>query len=316
MKRRMIALAFSAALASVWLTIVALSGTAVKQRQTKLSEVMRTADLPSGTIAYADQGTGSALLALHGAGGGFDQGLLMAEAFANEGRRIIAVSRFGYPGSPLPPDASVTAQAAALSQLLDALNIDQVDILAMSGGVPPALKFAELYPTRTRRLALLSSAPIEPSQIKESERPLPTSAYQYLLGNNAIYWSLTVCARGTLASAFDARPELLTHASSSETRFVSRLIDDFLPAKARLPGLANEGAAIDPRADYALESIDAPALILHARDDRMNAVAIAESLGERLPKANLVLYDTGGHLLLGYHADARDEIARFLDEDS
>ena len=42
---------------------------------------------------------------VHGAGGGFDQGLELGD-FARAGFRVIAVSRFGYLGTPLPADAA------------------------------------------------------------------------------------------------------------------------------------------------------------------------------------------------------------------
>ena len=74
-----------------------------------------------------------------------------------------AVSRFGYLGSELPADPSTAAQAEAFLDLLDHLGIERASILAMSGGVPPALKFAEMFPDRTDRLVLLSPLRLPPS---------------------------------------------------------------------------------------------------------------------------------------------------------
>ncbi len=149
----------------------------------------------------------------------------------------------------------------------------------MSGGVPPALKFAEMFPDRTDRLVLLSSAPFTPFSPVVEDRPIPTWAYTTLLGNDAVYWALTKVARGPLRSAFDARGDLMADVPANELQFVDRLINGFLPASARLAGVENEGAAVDSRAEYRLEAIRAPTLILHTRDDSLNPAAVGEQLG-------------------------------------
>src|SRR5512142_979151 len=64
-----------------------------------------------GPIEYAVVGDGPAVLVVHGAGGGFDQGLDLGEALVARGFRVIAMSRFGYLRTPLPADASAVAQA-------------------------------------------------------------------------------------------------------------------------------------------------------------------------------------------------------------
>src|SRR5262245_51229467 len=88
-----------------------------------------------GPIEYTSWGEGPAVLVIHGAGGGYDQGVAIARAFGGDGFRWISPSRFGYLRTPLPADASTAAQADAFADLLDALNIKRVAILAFSGGV-------------------------------------------------------------------------------------------------------------------------------------------------------------------------------------
>ncbi|HET9221141.1 MAG TPA: hypothetical protein VFO07_01490 [Roseiflexaceae bacterium] len=59
-------------------------------------------------------------MVLHGAGGGYDQGLLLARQ-PGEQFRIISPSRFGYLNAPIPHDRSVAAQAKAYASLLNAM---------------------------------------------------------------------------------------------------------------------------------------------------------------------------------------------------
>jgi hypothetical protein len=54
-----------------------------------------------GPIEYAEAGQGVPLLMVHGSGGGHDQGIAFAGALAQQGVRVIAMSRFGYLRTPM-----------------------------------------------------------------------------------------------------------------------------------------------------------------------------------------------------------------------
>ncbi len=288
---------------------------AVTERKASLASVSQQVETRHGTLQYAAWGAGPPVIVLHGAGGGFDQGRLLAQAVGGKGLRWIAISRFGYLGSDLPEDTSTRAQAETISDLVHALGLKRVSILAMSGGVPPALKFAELYPERTDKMALLSSAPFTPFRGEVENRPLPSWIYSRLLGTDAVYWLLTKVARNQLMAAFDARPEFRENLAVEEVGFVDDLIDGFLPGSVRLAGMANESAAVDAAAKYDLAAITAPVLVFHARDDAMNPFAIAGMLEQGLPNARLTAFDAGGHLLLGHHGAIARELACFFGPD-
>ena len=113
-----------------------------------------------GDIQYRVTGEGVPILVSHGITGGVDQ----AESLVTNARsvppnyRFVYVSRFGYLGSSLPPEATVRMQAAAYRELLDHLTIDRVFLVGNSAGGPSATWFAIGYPERTQGLILLSSA--------------------------------------------------------------------------------------------------------------------------------------------------------------
>src|SRR3990172_6173333 len=99
--------------AVIGLPIVAVVGfTFVQYRQDmgpareRVSTGSHVAQTPCGQIEYAQVGDGPPVLIVHGAGGGFDQGLYFADPFVQAGYRIISMSRFGYLRTPLPADAS------------------------------------------------------------------------------------------------------------------------------------------------------------------------------------------------------------------
>ena len=135
---------------------------------------VRTAALHHGDVAYLDCGPergsgparecpGETILSVHGLYGGYDQALDNVGSLSAH-CRIIAPSRFGYPGSAVRGEASPANQAAVFAELLDHLGIEQVFVLGASAGGTPAIRFALDHPERVKGLILLSSAAPWPSR--------------------------------------------------------------------------------------------------------------------------------------------------------
>jgi 2-hydroxy-6-oxonona-2,4-dienedioate hydrolase len=311
MRRKILAALALFGLGAIVATSVACQRDIARIR-TGLALASSLVDTRHGPMEVATTGDGTPVLLLHGAGGGYDQALLLAQMFGPPGHRWIAVSRFGYLRSALPADASTKAQAEALRDILDAQGIDRTGILAMSGGVPPALQLAALAPDRITGLALLSSAPFTPLTAEAQDLPMPGWAYQALFSSDFPIWAILHTAPGLLDPAFDVTPALRAIITPKDATAVAALVQTFLPVTDRLSGLANEGAAIDPAATYPLDQITTPTLIVHARDDGINPFPIAEFLARSLPKARFLPLETGGHLLLGHKAEITTAIAETL----
>ena len=283
---------------------------AVRRAGPEPAAALRVAPTPFGDVAWAETGSGPAVLVIHGAGGGADQGLILARAFLGDCVRAIAPSRFGYPGSPLPPDATPAVQADALAALMDALGLDEAGVLGMSGGVPPALQLAIRHPDRVRGLVLLSSAPFGGMPDPAGGRAVPAGAFDMAFALEAPFAALARWRPDVLQRLFDARPELMAEAGADDRRLVADLIAAFRPVRARRAGLANEGAALG--GDYALEGLSVPTLVVHARDDGINPFDVGAATAARIPGATLLPLDRGGHLLLGHAAAVRRAGAPFL----
>ena len=82
---------------------------AAKSRLLAGSTVLKTGH---GEIEYAVEGEGTPLLVLHGAGGGYDQGLWHGKLAMGGGYKFIAVSRYGYLRTPVSSNPSINTQAA------------------------------------------------------------------------------------------------------------------------------------------------------------------------------------------------------------
>ena len=91
------------------------------------------AETPQGDIEYAEAGDGEPMLVIHGAGGGYDQGLMSASDFGGR-NRVICPSRFGYLKTPAPNDYSRAAQADAHAALLHFLGIRRTIVVGASAG--------------------------------------------------------------------------------------------------------------------------------------------------------------------------------------
>jgi pimeloyl-ACP methyl ester carboxylesterase len=282
---------------------------ATRDRLATGSEIIETRH---GPMEYATWGEGPPILVVHGAGGGYDQGLSIARAYGGEGFRWISPSRFGYLRTPLPVDASTAAQAEAFADLLDTLEIERVAILAMSGGVPPSLQFAQRYPERTSGLVLLSSAPYTPLTAGEQKLPMPIWVYQALFSSDFPYWVLQKVARSNLEPMFDITPALRAGSPPEEHAFIASQVEAFQPVTDRIDGVQNEGAAIDPEARYPLKEIRTPTLVIHARDDHINPFSFGEYTAQHIPGAQFMPLARGGHLLLGHLAEVRAKVNLFL----
>ncbi|MFN0100888.1 MAG: alpha/beta fold hydrolase [Bryobacteraceae bacterium] len=278
----------------------------------KLFAGSQVCHIRNGSVEFTTWGTGPAVLVVHGAAGGYDQGVLIAKAFGGEDFRWIAPSRFGYLRTPLPGDASTIAQADAFAELLDSLGIERVAIVAMSGGVPPSLQFALRYPLRTSALVLLSSAPYTPLTAAQQHLPIPIWLYYAMFSSDLPYWALAKVARPSLETVFDVKPNARAALTATESEFLARMVDMFEPVTKRKDGMQNEGAAISPGTRYPLEQIAKPTLVIHSRDDGINPFAFGEYTARHIPNAKLVSLETGGHLLLGHHAEVGALVNSFL----
>ena len=132
--------------------------------ETDLDLRARKIELVGGpTLQILEAGEGDPLVLLHGAGS--SSVLLIPLMEQLKGRRLIAVDRPGY-GLSDPVDYTTGdyrhRAVEVLTGLLDALDLDQVDLAGSSGGGVWSLWLALDRPERLRRLALVGGCPMLP----------------------------------------------------------------------------------------------------------------------------------------------------------
>ncbi len=269
-------------------------------------------DTAAGPIEYAEHGSGYPLLSIHGAGGGYDQGLANVAQLIGEGYRVIAPSRFGYLGTPIPPDASASAQADAHAALLETLNVDKAIIVGVSAGAVSAIEFAIRHPEKTSALILIVPGTYSPDSPVTIEGSRANQFVFWLVNNGAdfVWWATEKVAPSVLIRFIGVPPEVVAAAPPAERDGVMAIVASIQPLSLRFPGLNIDSAPdLHP---LPLEQINAPTLVMSARDDLFNTLPAAEFAAREIPNAKLIVYDSGGHLLVGHGAESRAAVREFL----
>ena len=109
-----------------------------------------------GSIEYRLEGHGPTIVVLNG-GHCSRETRLSHEKLAEHGFSVLTPSRPGYDRTPSEVGKSAQAAADALAALLDTLQMETVDVIAISAAGPTALAFAQQHPSRVRKLILESA---------------------------------------------------------------------------------------------------------------------------------------------------------------
>jgi 2-hydroxy-6-oxonona-2,4-dienedioate hydrolase len=269
-----------------------------------------------GPIEYQEAGTGVPLLAVHGSGGGFDQGMAFAGSLANNGIRVIAMSRFGYLRTPMPADASADAQADAHVCLLDALGIPKAAVAGGSAGAPSALQMAIRHPNRVSALILLVPLAYKPATVADSTPPMSPwveRTIMAVIGSDFLFWVASHVARDRMiGNVLAAPPELLTDASQAEGARINAMLDDILPVSVRAAGLRSDSAVGKHLMPAPLEKVRAPTLIISARDDGYGTFASAQYTASQIAGAKFTGFETGGHAWIGHDEEVMAAIVKLV----
>lgn len=267
----------------------------VKKGEERLTSYnVHSASLSYGNMIYVDEGSGEALLSVHGIFGGYDQAFDTCKDFVSD-FRIIAPSRFGYLGSDISGKGTPAEQAAAYVELLDRLDIDKVYLVATSAGGSIAIRFALDYPERTKGLILYCSA------MPPAEKPEKYAEYAgppaFLCNDYSMF---------LLSPLFEP---IMGMAPST--------IYSMLPVGERKNGVILDASVTNPDMarnfeSYNIEELRVPTLIIHAKDDRLADYGDVEKALSRFPDCTLVSFETGGHLMTGHSEELKKAVFDFI----
>lgn len=264
---------------------------------------VKTIDTEFGKMSYMDEGSGEAILISHGIFGGYDQALVSLEGLVGDNYRKIAPSRFGYPGSDLPPEPKPENQAKAFSKLLDQLGVQKTYIITTSAGGAAGIKFAIEHPERVKGLILLSSG--VPATKKTREEITGMMGPPAPLLNDFPMWFSTKYFGFVFKSMFASEID-------------NDIYKTMLPVVPRKKGIKADETITNLDMDinfddYEVEKITAPILVVHAKDDPMAKYENTEKFIART-NAKTAIFESGGHLITGHGDAVSMAIKEFIEE--
>lgn len=263
----------------------------------------RIAQLGDARVAYSDEGSGPAVLLLHGCPfASFVWRRLIPQLVPTH--RCIAPDLLGLGDTETAAGAdwSLWAQAATMLRLLDSLGIERAHVLGHDHGGALAQVLAANHPNRVDRL-ILTDAEAYDNWPSAEERPFVRITQLPLVGDVVLWlWSRRSVLRATLVSAkavHDARAlsyefvDLQARANLSDRRRRAKtkrfIAEQFDPRNNRITLDVLEG----------LRRFDHPTLLIWAERDAHFGPEWGERLRGDIPGATrLELLPATGHLLM------------------
>jgi pimeloyl-ACP methyl ester carboxylesterase len=245
----------------------------------------RRVETPSGRISYVEAGSGPVALFVHG--------VLLNKYFwrhemagLSDIRRCIAIDLLAHGDTEIAPDqdVSVTASARMLREVLDALQIDQVDVIGNDSGGGIAQIFAALNPDRVRSLTL-TNCDTHDNWPPEAFKPFVemvasgglSKTLNAMLSDKSIYRS-----PGALGAAYE-------HPETATDENIEIYLRPHVRNEQRTRDLERFVLAFDHKHTLAIEpqlrKLQAPTLIVWGADDVYFPVVWARWLAEAIPGA-------------------------------
>lgn len=252
---------------------------------------------------YHDAGNGRPVLLIHGSGPGvtaWANWRLVLPALA-QSCRVIAPDMvgFGYTERPVGVQYTLDTWVAHLLGLLDALGIEQADVVGNSFGGSVALALAIRHPQRVRRLVLMGSVGVPFDITPELDR---VWGYQPSFKEMRELLDIFAWDRSL------ATDEL------AELRYQASIRPGFQEAFASLfpaPRQRWVDALASPEAD--IRALPHKTLIIHGRDDRIIPLSNSLTLNRWIDDSQLHVFGRCGHWVQIEHSTVFNRlVADFL----
>ncbi|WP_285713572.1 alpha/beta fold hydrolase [Erythrobacter oryzae] len=253
-----------------------------------------SADLDGQTVAYLKAGHGPALVIIHGLGGHKEDFGQVVQLLGPH-YTVYAPDMLGFGGSSRDaPSVGPNAQAAMVRALLDHEGIAHAHIAGNSAGGWAAAVFAQSYPERIGKLALIDVAGLSVTL----SGPPPVNFAPDTVEEMHQLLSVTIASPFAQTQDF-ASQALAAFKASGEAASLGKLFAGFS---------APDNA--DPVLDDVLPNVHAPTLVVWGEKDGLFPAALADMVVSQLPPgATKVIIPEASHFS---QIDDPDALARAL----
>ena len=252
----------------------------------------RTIETPSGRIAYVDRGDGPTALFVHGVFLNADLWDGVVDGVSDVRRCIVPdILCHGQTRERADADVSFAGQAEMLLQLVDALDLRQVDLVANDSGGAVAQLFAIRHPERVRTL-LLTNCDTEPDSPPPALKPVLEMARA---GTFADAWLAKWVADKKLARSDQGLGGMtFTYRANPTDEAIDTYLGPLVATPARKALLHAYALGLDPNPlagiEPALRKCRVPARIVWGAGDDIFALESAAYLDRTLPESRGVRY--------------------------
>jgi pimeloyl-ACP methyl ester carboxylesterase len=268
--------------------------------------------LPGELVHVLEHGQGEPALMLHGSGPTALQFLPLITEIRDS--RVIAVDRPGF-GLSDPHDWPEDRRQAAvewIDQLLDALNLDTIDLLGSSAGGTWAIWYAFAHPGRVTNLVLLGAPPtltvntppaplrmvasIDPANPPPMPPPSPYTVIQSMAG----------MGEGDTITKYPAQIEAMVAAAKDPITGRASLdeLKVLISADGWQPGVET------PIEE--LGKLKAPTLLIWGDKDPLGDTQAAQQTADAIPQSQLVIVRAGHGPWLGQPKEVAKRITQFI----
>jgi len=270
---------------------------------------MKFLDLHGDRVAYLDEGSGEAVVLLHGVAGSSQTWRALIRPLSRK-YRVIAPDLLGHGNSSKPrSDYSLGALSALVRDILDELGIARATIVGHSLGGGIAMQFVYQHPDYVDRLVLIGSGGLGPdvgltlrlASLPGAELVLPVIAARRLLspGDRVLSWMRKMGVESPRGE------ELWRHYSS---------LSDGPTRRAFLRTLRSvvdhRGQAVSALGKLNFRT-DFPVMAIWGERDNMIPVRHAYAAQEVRPDVRLEVLADVGHFP---HAERPGEVAELIDD--
>lgn len=268
----------------------------VRRIEEALPPLGRMIEVDGQRLHVRDQGSGPALVLLHGLGGQMRHFDFGAMADLRLGYRVIGVDRpgSGYSRRASGQPADLAAQARTVAALILQLGLERPTVVGHSLGGAVALQLALDHPQAVGALALIAPLSHVPERVPAVFKPLairprPLCA---LFAHTLALPATVIGGRRLMARVFGPEPvprDFATRGGGLLALRPSQFLagaDDLASVHTHLPPLARR-----------YRELAVPLSVLYGRDDELlDWRANSRQLVDQVPGARLRLVD-GGHML-------------------
>lgn len=255
-------------------------------------EIGRTIDVNGIRTNLHDIGSGQPVMLIHGSGPGVtawaNWRLVMPELSRNY--RVIAPDMlgFGFTERPNNTQCNVERWVNHAIGILDALDIEQCDLVGNSFGGGIALALAIRHPNRVRRLILMGSVGVP---------------FTLTPGLDAVWgYSPSLTTMKGLLDIFAYDRSLVTD-ELAELRYEASIRPGFHEAFSTMfPAPRQRWVDALASKEENIRAIQHETLIMHGREDQVIPLHTSQQLFEWIPKSQLHLFGQCGHWTQIEHA--------------